>query len=436
MIGNELTVINHLEKECSAKTAFLFAAEYGIIRTVRTYLNDSPRIIHTVSRQRSTALHLAALPPARALPNQKLVEILLEAGADVLARDYLGRTPLHYAIQMPSHLGVILRSIGSKTWPNSSDLILDDALQAIQTELKDHIQSADNWNKTSFLHALQSNNWPLVKAFVFGGFNADDLFDRHKLFGKNNSYPPLTALQIAILEGAKWSSDASMRMVRVLLDAGVDPNMKGGHGETALHHAVWIGSTIIAEVLLTAGADLNMPNNRGQAPIHWVTKLPVLDLLLRWGVDVNIQDNRGMTALHLTLSSLYPQALLAPSLLKAKANVFIRNSAGDTPFDIAARLNYREIDRMLADYLLSQPFQSFNDNVGVSLRMRIKSALTISKVPGLCNTLLNAVDELYYLLDKLQNAGLALGFDILSEDMSLADPSDLPCFTGIAWLVS
>jgi len=40
------------------------------------------------------------------------------------------------------------------------------------------------------------------------------------------------------------------------------------------------------------------------------------------------------------------------------------------------------------------------------------------------------------LLDNFENAGFALGLDILNEDIILADPSDLPCFTGLLQICS
>jgi hypothetical protein len=66
----------------------------------------------------------------------------------------------------------------------------------------------------------------------------------------------------------------------------------------------------------------------------------------------------------------------------------------------------------------------------------LKSHLNVCNHPSSCGVLMDYVPEFYFLLDNFENAGFAVGLDILEEDVILADPSDLPCFTGFPQICS
>jgi uncharacterized protein len=63
------------------------------------------------------------------------------------------------------------------------------------------------------------------------------------------------------------ATDAGARdieIVRMLLDAGADPNAKAQSGSTALHTVAFTGDREVAELLLTHGADPSLRNNDGK----------------------------------------------------------------------------------------------------------------------------------------------------------------------------
>lgn len=62
------------------------------------------------------------------------------------------------------------------------------------------------------------------------------------------------------------SGSSALCTVRVLLDAGADPNLRNDAGETALHYACWRHdeTDVVIKCLLAAGASPTIPNNAGK----------------------------------------------------------------------------------------------------------------------------------------------------------------------------
>jgi len=408
-------------------TAFLFAAEYGLTTSITSLLRQYPPIIQSVNRQNYTALHFAT-----EFGYTELIDLLVAAGANVLALDHRGWLPLHLAL-MSRH--ILVRYLEATTITHGGmmrDLVLCAVRRGLQSCVDEDFDSEDvnEWGKAGFLEAVLQENESLVKAFIVGGFNVD-------VHLKHDDYAPeiptFTGLQIAVLE-------LIPKMVSVLLEAGADPNVKNySNGSTALHFAVVKHSTSIFETLLAARADVNMRNDVGQTPLHIAVDmeyLPLLCALLQRKPDLDVRDNQGRTALHL--------AVLAPTdeevirmLLETNANIFIPDDIGETPFDIVERSHRCDIAKIFANHLLSQSFFSVNQQMSTGSILTFKSPLSIFDHPGLGGALLSHVAEFYSLLDNFENAGFALGLDILNDNIiMLADPSDSPCFTGFLQICS
>lgn len=159
--------------------------------------------------------------------------------------------------------------------------------------------------------------------------------------------------------------------------------------------------------------------------------IPLVKAFLVGGIDPDIPA-LGSTALHYALlDPTSPNKQMLQSLLAANASVFIPDNWGLTIFNKAESLHNSEIAGLVSNHILSQSFEAFNKEGGASLLMLVNSPLTVSADTRLCDVLVDSVDEFYLLLDEFQNPGFAIGFDILSEDMILSDPSALPFFTGI-----
>lgn len=87
--------------------------------------------------------------------------------------------------------------------------------------------------------------------------------------------------------------------VRLLLEAGADPNLVDSNENTALHSC---GKPELAELLLQHGANPNAINSLGRTPLHgcgYFGRAEVAKLLLAHGADKTVTDNEGKTALGL-----------------------------------------------------------------------------------------------------------------------------------------
>ena len=102
-------------------------------------------------------------------------------------------------------------------------------------------------------------------------------------------------------------SSAYLRVVKLLLDAGANPNVEYDERETPIYIAIYLArygddltSSKLVKMLLDAGA---MPNNatKGLTPLHVALKLgkiEVVKVLLKGGADPNIRNLEGETLLH------------------------------------------------------------------------------------------------------------------------------------------
>lgn len=122
------------------------------------------------------------------------------------------------------------------------------------------------------------------------------------------------------LELVRAIEDVDTARVQALLEAGgIDLAASlDGNGGTYLLKAAEHGSDQILRMVLDAGADPDQPNNYGTTPMHLCAQMGIstkLAHLLRAGANVNPQDKGGETPLHKAVQ--YKRADYVERLLKA-----------------------------------------------------------------------------------------------------------------------
>lgn len=153
--------------------------------------------------------------------------------------------------------------------------------------------------------------------------------------GADPNYQDLSAngaLHHAIREGA---SDA---IIRLLLDAGADPDLLAGQWESPLHLAAAAANPVVVRMLLRAGADVGQRDRYNRNALHhvggsaprqlWHSAGEVIQILIDNGVHVNAIDYREQPPI-VYLVSRFPS--LAPMLLDAGADPNARGREGQTP---------------------------------------------------------------------------------------------------------
>ncbi|XP_074851080.1 cyclin-dependent kinase 4 inhibitor B [Carettochelys insculpta] len=106
--------------------------------------------------------------------------------------------------------------------------------------------------------------------------------------------------EMDLLANAAARGDA--QTVRLLLEAGLDPNGVNSFGRTPLQ-VMMLGSTQVAELLLQRGADPNRPDpSTGSLPVHDAAREGFLDTLVALhsgGAALDLRDKWGRLPLEL-----------------------------------------------------------------------------------------------------------------------------------------
>ena len=191
--------------------------------------------------------------------NAETAAALLNAGADVNALS-LDSTPLHHAaLHEKADVLTILLEAGAD--PNARS----------------------DGGDTPMHRAAGSGNVEILMALLRAGAEVN----------VQGAYGGLTPLMYAVKEPHR------AEVMRVLLNAGADPNTTDAGGMTSLHRAEYVEAVV---ELIRAGAFLDARDKRGFTPLHWTVFRKSSDeiaiALLMAGADPYARDNEGHLVFH------------------------------------------------------------------------------------------------------------------------------------------
>ena len=255
--------------------------------------------------------HETPLLEATSAGHEKVVQLLLENGANAKVKDTLGRTALHMALTAPDAEHIV-------------QLLLD---AGIDTE------SHDSGHETPLLTAIRCNNEKGVQLLLKNGA---DILAKDKT--------SQTAMHIL-------PSDCDQSLAQRLLEAGADIHARDDHGQTplfktvlsrkgrtALHGACAFGKAKKVELLLKAGADIDARDSHGQTPLFRPVESKAektVPLLLKTGANVQARDLDGERALHIATSEAesdrWRSVAMPHILLDAGADADATNEKGLKP---------------------------------------------------------------------------------------------------------
>ncbi|XP_062093109.1 E3 ubiquitin-protein ligase KEG [Humulus lupulus] len=151
-------------------------------------------------------------------------------------------------------------------------------------------------------------------------------------------------------------------MVQLLLAAGADPTAQDAqHGRTALHTAAMANDVDLVKIILDAGVDVNIRNEHNTIPLHVALARGAkscVGLLLSSGANYNLQDDEGENAFHIAADAakMIRENLewLIIMLRNADAAVEVRNNSGRTLRDFLEALPREWISEDLMEALVNR----------------------------------------------------------------------------------
>ncbi|MDO4751494.1 MAG: ankyrin repeat domain-containing protein [Akkermansia sp.] len=294
-------------------------------------------------------------------------DFLLRHGADHLAKDEAGHTPLELARQANTTVCTGLIAAHTLHAEGVQQQQYDTALcQAVQTgnitRLRLLKEAGANLNRTeengeNLMHlAVRHSSAPSLEYLHEQGVSTEV---------RNNEQ--LTPLLLSVILNKPENIDTLHRI-------GADASATLLNGSNAMQLALLKGAYRCLKPLAAAGADYNATDSKGNTLLHFAAahgQRLCLQHLLEIGVDVHPRNHLGWTALHYAVARNHPEcatmliqhgavddvttAVLAgdPESLKKYlaegAKLSSKDEKGSTPLHWAARLGHADICRMLVD---------------------------------------------------------------------------------------
>jgi ankyrin repeat protein len=280
------------------------------------------------------------------ISDHQVMRALVNAGANLNARDSKGNTPL------------MLASLYG--WENTVSLLIKSGADV-------NTQRDGNTALSSF--EVNSLNVNIIKALLAAGAmpTKEDLEyiyyfypSMREVIEQGNSILSTqrqtdlsndTELNKRLMEAV---DKRDINQVKELLEAGADPNFIDASSLSVLMNAAYRGNTDIARILLKYGADVNLANKYGGnvlfAPIY---KSEMLKLLLDAGANPNvvaIDTDKGESMSPLAGYAIQGNVEITKMLLDAGADPNIQVMEGYSPLIFASANNNLEVVEVLLQY--------------------------------------------------------------------------------------
>ncbi|KAK4163558.1 ankyrin repeat-containing domain protein [Cladorrhinum sp. PSN259] len=271
---------------------------------------------------------------------EAVVQLLINKGARIEAKDNDSRTPLSWAAEK-GHEAVMR-------------LLIDNGASAA---------TKDNRGRTPLLWAATNGHEAAVRLLIGKGASVK--------VKDNNCYTPLlwavvnrheTVIRLLIDKGASaktkdnrgrtpllWAAMNGLEaVIQLLIDKGAGIETKDNKGQTPLSSAAENGHEAVIQLLIDKGAGMETKDNRGRTPLLWAAEMgheAVLRLLIKKGANIEPKDNRGRTPLWWAAAKGYK--LIVRLLIDNGASIEAKDSKGRTPISQAAENGYEEVIQLL-----------------------------------------------------------------------------------------
>lgn len=279
------------------------ASENGYSKIVKWLLRKGAKTNSTDNNQKiSSPLHLAS-----AKGHSTIVKMLLQNGANVNELNLNEKAPLHLA-SINDHVEIVKKLLQKGALVNGAE-------------------GDEEPLRTPLHFACHAGHLEIVDMLLKSGadINAHD----------RNGDDELTPLDAAI--GSDSDEKIQAEIVKLLLSNETIYTHDGYRG-TPLHTAVINQKPLIVQTLLKFKIDPNEADSTARIPLHYAAELgncSIISELLAYNSLINTQDQEGSTALHAAF--VCDNAHAAGLLLQNNADLYLKNNAGFSPFELMKR---------------------------------------------------------------------------------------------------
>ncbi|RSL98385.1 hypothetical protein CEP52_010378 [Fusarium oligoseptatum] len=360
------------------KTAMEMAVDQGMLWAVRVLLDYDTSLISRADENGRQPLHKACREG-----HLEIVNLLLQHGADIEAKESDGSTPFDSAC-WKGHKDVVelLLSKGANSQGCDNDGWTPiraatehkrlDVIEVLLNENPDNINVGDNKGETS-LHVASGKGYVAIMHLLLEKGADIDMPDKE---GE-------TPLHCASRNGRDETA-------RLLLQKQANVDKTDDKGETPLHAAAREGYRGVISALLEGNPSINMTDNNGKTPLCAASQSAHVECVRRLceaGADCNIQANEKegyKTALYYALDPSESgneisdavkenQHTIVVELLAHGADPWIRNLNGDTALHHAAKVGYMGAYKAILEVMKDGKRRSINNQGYTALGLALES---------------------------------------------------------------
>jgi len=250
-------------------TPLLFAARAGALDVARLLVESGAEVNAVTPDGYSPLLVAAASLDAITGSDYRLVVeqsdhealglVLLDHGADVTQADQFGMTPLHYAVEMrkPALLDALLAHGAD---PNAQ------LTSGLPFRRGDYVGRGAYNGASSFWLAARLGDVDMMRTMLAAGADPE-------LRSASGVTPLMVAAGVTQSDSRMVGEDSLLEAVRMLaLDVGADINAVDRGGQTAVHGAANVSGDTLIRFLVEQGADPMAQDRRGRTPHDVATR--------------------------------------------------------------------------------------------------------------------------------------------------------------------